>query len=109
MDQGSPPRELAELLQAERWKHRVIVLSGPPNSSEIAAQRDAFRRQRLALEERQTIVIEQVADQMEIRLIGKDGGEKARWRRPVKPEEILKRIDSMPMRQAEMDRKGKKP
>lgn len=35
-------------------------------------------------------------------LIGKDGTEKARWRRVVDPQEIFDLIDSMPMRKQEM-------
>jgi hypothetical protein len=36
-------------------------------------------------------------------LIGKDGGEKLRSTEPVEPEKIFKLIDSMPMRQAEIE------
>ena len=35
-------------------------------------------------------------------LVGKDGGEKGRWSNLVQPDEIFKLIDSMPMRQQEM-------
>ena len=35
-------------------------------------------------------------------LIGKDGGEKARWSSPVTMTEIFTRIDAMPMRQREI-------
>ena len=35
-------------------------------------------------------------------LIGKDGGEKARWERAVDPDEVFALIDAMPMRQREM-------
>ncbi len=38
-------------------------------------------------------------------LIGKDGGEKMRSTKPVKLEAIFALIDSMPMRQREMQRK----
>ena len=39
-------------------------------------------------------------------LIGKDGGEKARWDKLVQPQEIFDLIDSMPMRQSEMRNGG---
>ncbi|MEL7229759.1 MAG: DUF4174 domain-containing protein [Pseudomonadota bacterium] len=35
-------------------------------------------------------------------LLGKDGGEKKRWTKVVRPEEIFQVIDAMPMRQREM-------
>ena len=35
-------------------------------------------------------------------LIGKDGTEKKRWDKPPTPDEVFKLIDSMPMRQQEM-------
>jgi len=35
-------------------------------------------------------------------LIGKDGGEKARWVRVRDPQDLFDQIDSMPMRQQEM-------
>lgn len=37
-------------------------------------------------------------------LVGKDGGEKARWTDVVRPDIIFARIDRMPMRQREMQR-----
>ncbi len=37
-----------------------------------------------------------------ILLIGKDGGIKARWARPVAPKEVYSLIDAMPMRQQEL-------
>ena len=39
-------------------------------------------------------------------LIGKDGGVKLRSEAPIQPERFYKTIDAMPMRQAEMRRKG---
>ena len=36
-------------------------------------------------------------------LIGKDGGEKARWQHVVEPQEIFDLIDSMPMRRQELN------
>ena len=37
-------------------------------------------------------------------LVGKDGGEKKRWRQPVTFEQLRDTIDAMPMRQDEMRR-----
>ena len=42
------------------------------------------------------------SDQFAVILIGKDGGEKGRWREAVSPDEIFAMIDAMPMRQREM-------
>ena len=39
-------------------------------------------------------------------LIGRDGGEKARWTEPVAAQEIFGKIDGMPMRQQEVEAKG---
>ena len=35
-------------------------------------------------------------------LVGKDGGEKGRWAKPVPPQEVFDMIDVMPMRMDEM-------
>ena len=39
-------------------------------------------------------------------LVGKDGTEKFRWRKPVSAEEMFERIDAMPMRRREMEQNG---
>lgn len=44
----------------------------------------------------------------EVRLIGKDGGEKLRSATPVTMTAVFALIDSMPMRQAEMERARRK-
>lgn len=38
-------------------------------------------------------------------LVGKDGGEKARWSGPVSPREVFARVDATPMRRREMREK----
>ncbi len=38
-------------------------------------------------------------------LVGKDGGEKARWSGPVSEREVFARVDAMPMRRREMREK----
>ncbi|MFN7119195.1 MAG: DUF4174 domain-containing protein [Saprospiraceae bacterium] len=40
-------------------------------------------------------------------LVGKDGSEKLRKQKPVSATELFELIDSMPMRKAEMKKKGK--
>ncbi|MEM6901834.1 MAG: DUF4174 domain-containing protein [Pseudomonadota bacterium] len=42
------------------------------------------------------------ADDFVVILVGKDGGEKARWTSPVAMEEVYALIDRMPMRQREI-------
>ena len=42
-------------------------------------------------------------------LIGKDGGQKASWQKIVRPEEVYRSIDEMPMRRREMQDQSKKP
>jgi len=96
-------------LDAYRWKSRVLLQFG--EHTKLSAQTQA------AFKERDLVLIH--ADSPELRksfkiksgfaliLIGKDGGEKARWLTPIDPQIILNLIDSMPMRQSEMRRQNK--
>lgn len=101
------------LLQAEldgyRWKSRVLLQFGDP--PKFTAQTNA------AFKERDLVVLKadtpqfrkafQITAPFALILIGKDGGEKARWLTPINPQTIIDLIDSMPMRQSEMRRKNK--
>ena len=99
-------------LDAYRWKSRVLLHFGDNNK-----QDKLFAHSQAAFKERDLVLIH--ADSPELRksfkiksgfaliLIGKDGGEKARWLTPVDPQTILNLIDTMPMRQSEMRRQKK--
>jgi len=96
-------------LDAYRWKSRVLLHFG--EHTQLSAQTQA------AFKERDLVLLK--ANSPELRkafkvnspfaliLIGKDGGEKARWLTPVNPQIILNLIDSMPMRQSEIRRQNR--
>ena len=46
--------------------------------------------------------LEPVSDGLQVVLIGKDGGVKARWSEPVSPSAVFDLVDAMPMRMREM-------
>ncbi|MEL6967084.1 MAG: DUF4174 domain-containing protein [Pseudomonadota bacterium] len=119
---------LAEL----QAKHRIILLFSKSRSdASLDKQIDLLRERRRDLTERDTVVlvVEGRGDVVaaigyvpvprgiarDLReqytkssahffgvLIGKDGGEKARWERVRDPQQIFDQIDSMPMRRLEM-------
>ncbi len=91
----------ASLGSQYQWKNRVVLVCGAP-SLEGQRQLKLLRADVAALEEREVLIVERDGKRFEVRLIGKDGGEKARWTRPVPPTEIWKKIDAMPMRREEM-------
>ncbi|MEO1459849.1 MAG: DUF4174 domain-containing protein [Pseudomonadota bacterium] len=100
-------------LEAYRWSARPILVFAEPEDPRLDAQLDALDRARAALAERDNVVIVDTAERSALRrrfapagftviLVGKDGGEKLRRRRVVKPAELNALIDTMPMRQNEM-------
>ncbi len=93
-------------LDAYRWKSRVLLQFGdqPKLSSQT---RSAYKERDLVLLQANTPQLRKffkVNSPYALILIGKDGGEKARWLTPIDPKVILNLIDSMPMRQSEMRR-----
>lgn len=96
---------------------RKLLLFGN-GQSEFTEQLKLLKQDTSGMTERDLviIIIENETDyrkynvpfkQFTLLLIGKDGGEKLRSVKPVKTELIFGLIDSMPMRQREMRRKGK--
>ena len=127
----------AEPLEAYRWKNRLIIASVPSEEArnQFAA---ALAANRAEIDERDLKVIDVSAKRTRIAgairlepkqtsalrerlklnaggtaavfiLIGKDGGEKARWRGPLPLESWTALIDEMPMRREEILRQGKSP
>ena len=120
--QPAPPAGLAQLLQASRWQHRLLLIGAPK-----ASQAD-FRRQKAllasdekGLAERDFNVIEVVYDQLSpadrqcwtqqlgqplsgfrVVLIGKDGGVKRTETQPLAAADFFRTVDKMPMRRQEM-------
>lgn len=99
-----PPAELAKLLAPYAWKNRVLLVCAPPASDEAKEQRRLFANAKDGLAERDLIVIERAGKRFEVRLYGKDGGEKAQRKEPIPAEDLFGLIDQMPMRREEMRR-----
>jgi hypothetical protein len=122
-------------LDALRWKNRVLVLSSPSESdASFQSQKQALVSSAQELVERDLMMLgiveqgesragnqllseESVRDIRErlglktgtfqVVLIGKDGGVKLRSSEPVSMKDLFGLIDSMPMRQQEMESKKK--
>jgi hypothetical protein len=96
-------------LEAYRWKSRVLLNFGEPIKLSAKIQ-SAFKERDLVLLQATSPELRkafQVESSFALILIGKDGGEKARWLTPVDPQTIANLIDTMPMRQSEMRRHHK--
>ena len=102
------------------WKNRIVLVFTPTASdSRFQMQTDLFEKSKSDLEERNILVFPVVGtDEMKTRcqfrvskedfavvLIGKDGNEKHRWAGVAPIEQIDHRVDRMPMRRSEMQRK----
>lgn len=100
----------SEILQTLRWQARPIVVLGADDQA--AAQITMFQAQAVHLAERDVVLLTdgpgadiltgQSVDGFRVLLIGKDGGVKLDRDQTVSVEEIIALIDSMPMRQREM-------
>ncbi len=78
---------------------RIIILSG----ENIADAREKLQKYRAELKERDVRIEEKPSkENFKIELIGKDKTKKWEDDEDFKVSEILKKIDSMPMRQREM-------
>lgn len=103
------------------WKNRLIVIYAPTaDEPKLGQQRDSLNKQAAAVKERHLRIftwenartLPEVARtryeidpaRFTVLLIGKDGGVKLRSGAVVPPERFFQLIDSMPMRQAEMQR-----
>ena len=114
-------------LDAYRWRARILLLMAPDRADpQLADQLGRLRAAEAGVRERQLVVLTALPDgtvheaggaevghlSQRLRrgegfqavLIGKDGGEKARWTAPVDPQAVFADIDQMPMRRSEMGR-----
>lgn len=93
-------------LAAHQWKHRVVLLNAPDVSdSNYQNQLALFADKKQEMHERDLVVLSQFnAAAFQAVLIGKDGGRKRAQAEPIDPEDLFALIDSMPMRQFEMQR-----
>lgn len=122
---------MANPLKEYAWKNRVIIVSAPvAHIDSLTKQSSILMKQEAALLERDMVLIEVSGnsasvkvgrekaldhaaiiehldlktDRFGIVLIGKDTGTKLRSTEPVAVRQILNLVDSMPMRQREMNR-----
>lgn len=106
----------AELSQL-RWKNRVLILLAPsPRHPLMERQQHAFQAAKVEAVERDLVLRVETNPQgplhraFQLRsgflaiLVGKDGEEKWRSAKAFEMREVFQRIDSMPMRQSEMER-----
>ncbi|MGI9366185.1 MAG: DUF4174 domain-containing protein [Rhizobiaceae bacterium] len=124
----------ADTLESLKWEKRPILLFAKSRSfAQLGKQLDLLRDYRPDLQERDIVVLSTTGNQetssaigyvsidrgtarllrrrfapdmkgLTVILIGKDGGEKGRWTSVVEPQEIFDLIDSMPMRQQEINK-----
>ena len=105
----------ADPLDAMLWKARPVVLVAPSASDHrLEAQQKLFAAEANALRGYDIRVLTLTGDDsarqrwhvgrddFAVILVGKDGGEKARWSAPVDPARIFAEIDVMPMRKQEV-------
>jgi len=137
MAQAGEKASVADLdLDSLRWKKRVLALFSPSESdASFQLQKQGLASSAEGVLERDLLVLEiieqgqsRVGNRMlseksvqdirkrlgsqtglfQVLLIGKDGGVKLRSSEPVSMKDLFGLIDSMPMRQQEME-SGKKP
>ena len=124
-------------LDALRWKNRVLVLFSPSESdASFQLQKQGLASSAKGVLDRELMILEIMeqgqsrttnqllseksvqairkrfevqAGTFQVLLIGKDGGVKLRSSEPVSMKDLFGLIDSMPMRQQEMDLKKKHP
>jgi hypothetical protein len=123
MTAGSGWAATNDRLDSHRWKSRVlVVLAGDGHDEALEKQRQLFRAMTAGATDRDLVLVEGIGDTAAAQtlrrrfgiadgafhaiLVGKDGGEKLQSAAPLGPEELFPLIDSMPMRQDEMRRKG---
>ena len=106
-------------LNSLQWKNRVLLLFAPePSNNQLDRQEGKLKTEQQGLDERDMKVFEITGhspeaealrshfgvkeDQFAIVLVGKDGGCKLKKTEPVEVSSLFAKIDSMPMRRAEM-------
>ena len=119
-------------LSTYKWKNRLLLVFAPSTSNEeYEKQLRLLEGLELDFEDRDLLLgkfLEQEEGELDdatvfpkeaaklrddfgagkfaVVLVGKDGGEKFRTKKPVPAEEIFRRIDAMPMRRREMSDRG---
>jgi Domain of unknown function (DUF4174) len=104
-----------------RWKERILVVVGPATQANAAAQNRIFKDAAKGMSERDVTLIDasgpdprSVAirkslsvdnDRFAVFLVGKDGNVALSSEKPLSADYLFQRIDAMPMRRDEIDRK----
>ncbi|BAM90322.1 conserved exported hypothetical protein [Bradyrhizobium oligotrophicum S58] len=112
-----PPASSASPLEKYRWKHRLLVVTGPDDAS-ARRQRRFYDAAKAGMTERQIILLEALDDgvsshqvraavgtdghRFKVYLIGKDGHTAFASQTPISADDLFKRVDAMPMRRDEM-------
>ncbi|MBD2700886.1 DUF4174 domain-containing protein [Spirosoma sp. BT702] len=120
---ASQPKPLETTLAEKKDKRRILLFFGSATSEpSLVAQQEMLSKVKNDLSERDLDVVVVTApnvsedDQQFLRikfkmkptatfvgwLIGKDGGVKQTYQKPIPPAELFRLIDSMPMRKLEM-------
>jgi hypothetical protein len=126
---GGKPESASQLLENHWWQHRVLVVLAPSETDALLKEQLALlNAERAGIAERDMVVytaingfalqrndtmlphipaqrmfeaLKSPADRFAVILIGKDGEVKSHHDTPVKPQELFRQIDAMPMRQQE--------
>ena len=120
---GFQPKLLKTVLEEKRDRRRILLLYSRDHSQRLSIQQqEALRTEKAGLVERDLDVIVLIgneltepdrrfltqnpfkltpSDDFKGWLIGKDGGVKHTFKKPIESGELFRIIDSMPMRQAE--------
>lgn len=121
------PRNLAQTLRASRGEKRLLLVAAATASQvDFRAQKALLTASEDQLAARDLLVLDVLYDQLPAAdrqllarryglrppgfaavLIGKDGGVKLRSARPLAPAALFAVVDAMPMRQAELRRRGR--
>lgn len=122
-------------LSSQKWKNRVLLVFAPSsNNPAYQQQMQKFQGHKSAFVERDLILVKVLTDgksyaeaqpidpssaarlrdrlqvgaqDFRVILVGKDGGVKRRQTTPVQAKAIFEQIDAMPMRQQEMQKRGR--
>ncbi len=97
------------------WKNRVLVVNQKSSSEDLNSQKQKFKKEERGAKERDLLLVFKEkgcedeaqdfkfkAGEFKAHLIGKDGGIKATYNKPVELKKVFAEIDSMPMRQQQI-------
>ncbi|MEM9046679.1 MAG: DUF4174 domain-containing protein [Pseudomonadota bacterium] len=110
----------SSVLDSFTWENRPILVFGEHGDPRIDEQMALFSDAALELEDRRNVIIVETDPTSDlwtryrpngftVILIGLDGGEKFRNNAVTDPDELNELIDTMPMRQNEIQRRGRDP